>query len=60
MLDAHEISIMFDVHEIFTSLPHIHIPDDFIRFVVLLASQKDYEHYTARGFESKVNYLKNT
>ena len=49
---------MLDVHELSTSLPHIQTSKDFIRIIVLLISQKDYEHYIAMGFESKLYFLK--
>ena len=44
---------MFDVYEITNSLPHIQISKDFTWFIVLLISQKDYEHYIAGEFDSK-------
>ena len=45
---------MFEVYEITASLPDIQTSKDFIRFIVLLISQKDYEHYTTGGFDHKL------
>jgi hypothetical protein len=44
---------MLHVQNATTSLPHIHTSKDYIELVVLLISQKDYEHYTTERFDCK-------
>jgi hypothetical protein len=45
---------MLHVHNTTTSLPHIHTSKDPTKLIVLLISQKDYEHYTSGGSDCKL------